>query len=353
MAKSKNNKLFFTRKLLKWHCEDNYRSFPWIKQKDPYKIWLSEVILQQTRAEQGLPYYQEFIKNYPNVHLLANAPEQDVFRLWQGLGYYNRCRNLIESARKISGELKGRFPDRYEDILSLKGVGDYTAAAIASFAFDLPYAVVDGNVYRLLSRFFGNELPIDSKEGKSFFKTLARELLAEDQAADYNQAIMDLGASVCKPKAPLCGECPLSLRCMALKENTIDLLPVKEKKLQVKERLFHYFILLKGDQIFIQQRLQKDIWQNLFEFYRIEQQKNFKSTGEWQYLKPFIQKEELYIFRNRQRLTHQIINSAFHLIHLKTKPESLTEGQWIKESSLKKFAFPQTILSFLNRKSYF
>jgi A/G-specific adenine glycosylase len=353
MAKNNEDKFFFTKALLKWHLEENKRDYPWTRQKDPYKIWLSEIILQQTRTEQGLPYYQKFIEHYPDIHSLAAAPEEDVFRLWQGLGYYSRCRNLIASAKTVSRDLKGVFPQKYEDILALKGVGDYTAAAVASFAFGLPYAVLDGNVYRLLSRFFGSSLPVDSREGKAFFKNLSGELLVKDNPAEYNQAIMDFGASVCRPKAPLCADCPLSERCIALKENTVDLLPVKEKKIQVKERLFHYFVLRKGDDIFIRQRMQKDIWQNLFEFYRIEQREDFRNTKEWETLEPFIAGEQLSVFAGKQRLTHQVIHSEFHILHLKTKPEIRPGGHWVKSESLKKYAFPKTILSFLNGKKYF
>ena len=189
----------FSRILQKWNREKNTRQMPWKGEKDPYKIWLSEIILQQTRVEQGLNYYNNFIKTFPDVHKLAKAPEEKIFKLWEGLGYYTRCRNLIASARYISKELKGKFPDTYEEIKALKGVGPYTAAAISSFAFNLPHAVVDGNVFRVLARIFGISTPIDSTEGKKKFTELANKLLDKKQPGFYNQAIMDFGAVICKP----------------------------------------------------------------------------------------------------------------------------------------------------------
>src|SRR5450432_3260301 len=194
----------FTKKLLKWNLGSNTRTMPWKGEKDPYKIWLSEIILQQTRVEQGLGYYQKFIKAFPTVQQLAKAPQEKVFKLWEGLGYYTRCKNLIASALFISKDRKGKFPTDYESILGLKGVGPYTAAAIASFAYNLPHAVIDGNVFRVLSRYFGISTPIDSPDGKKLYALLANELLDKQEPGLYNQAIMDLGAVICKPQQPLC-----------------------------------------------------------------------------------------------------------------------------------------------------
>ena len=190
------NKKFFFENLIKWNRNKNKREMPWKGEKDPYKIWISEIILQQTRVQQGLAYYNRFIKAWPNVKSLAKVKEQKVYKLWEGLGYYNRCRNLIASAKYINDELGGRFPEKYEDILSLKGIGDYTAAAIASFAFNQPYAVVDGNVFRVLARFFGIQTPVETTEGKKLFKELANELIDKKNPAEYNQAIMDFGAVI-------------------------------------------------------------------------------------------------------------------------------------------------------------
>jgi A/G-specific adenine glycosylase len=353
MSTPLNSRIFFTRNLLKWHFEENDRQLPWKNEKDPYKIWLSEIILQQTRAEQGLPYYQRFIEQYPDVHLLAGAPEAEVFRLWQGLGYYNRCRNLIAAAQTLSRDYKGKFPHHYEAILALKGVGNYTAAAIASFAFGLPYAVLDGNVYRVLARYFGIDTETDSTAGKKEFQELAQELLDQQQPAAFNQAIMDFGASVCKPKAPECNTCILAPECVAYKRDMVQLLPVKGKKIKVTERYFHYFVLQVGDEVYIRERTAKDIWQNLFEFYLVE---TGQATLQPEDL-PVADTEQVSlpspVFSNRQRLTHQLIISDFYLFTLKEKPGNLKKGLWIKSSLLKNYAFPKTILSFFNRKNYF
>lgn len=347
------SKRLFTQQLLHWHANENSRDLPWKSEKDPYKIWLSEIILQQTRADQALPYYKNFITQYPDVHRLAAAPEDEVFRLWQGLGYYNRCRNLLHTARIISEEHQGRFPDTYDSILALKGIGSYTAAAIASFAFGLPHAVLDGNVYRVLSRYFGIETPIDSTAGKTQFQQLATQLLDPEQPAAFNQAIMDFGASVCKPKAPSCAACPLSAGCFARRNEMIDLLPVKEKKLKVKERHLHYFVLHTADEIYLQQRRAKDIWQHLYEFYLIESEASYTATEGWEALQLALPEPPASVFRNRQRLTHQLVTSDFYLIALDQKPGHLKEGIWIKKEELKNYAFPKTILSFFNRKKYF
>jgi len=202
-----DNKKRFAELLIKWNKKENKRVMPWKGEKDPYKIWLSEIILQQTRVEQGLEYYNRFVKVFPEINKLAKAPDKKIFKLWEGLGYYTRCRNLITTARFIVKEKKGVFPQTYEEIISLKGVGPYTAAAISSFAFNLPHAVVDGNVYRVLSRVFGIKKPVDSTEGKKYFNGLANELLSKEQPGIYNQAIMDFGAIICKPSSPLCTAC--------------------------------------------------------------------------------------------------------------------------------------------------
>lgn len=343
----------FTAQLLKWHFEENRRELPWKNEQDPYKIWLSEIILQQTRAEQGRPYYESFVRNYPNVHQLAQAPEDEVFRLWQGLGYYNRCRNLLSAARTISLEHEGRFPDTYEAILSLKGVGSYTASAIASFAYNLPHAVLDGNVYRVLSRYFAIDQPTDTPDSKKLFQQLADQLLDSEQPAAFNQAIMDFGSSVCKPKAPLCNVCTLAPQCVAFKKDMVDLLPLKKKKLVIKERHLHYFILRNGDEVYIQQRLQKDIWQSLYEFFLVETAGNYKVDPLWKHICEHISETAESAFSSKQRLTHQLIISTFHILNLRSKPSSLTDGIWVKKDSLKNYAFPKTILSFLNRKKYF
>ena len=264
------NKKFFFESLIKWNRNENKREMPWKGEKDPYKIWISEIILQQTRVQQGLAYYNRFIKTWPDIKSLAAATEQEVYKLWEGLGYYSRCRNLIASAKYINDKLGGRFPEKYEDILSLKGIGNYTAAAIASFAFNQPYAVVDGNVVRVLARFFGIEVPVDTTEGKKLFSALAANLIDKINPAEYNQAIMDFGAVVCKPAQPLCDDCPLQKKCIAYQKKSVNILPVKEKTISKRERFFNYLVVKQGIKYMLNKESDKDIWQNLYEFILVE-----------------------------------------------------------------------------------
>lgn len=359
MERNRAKEQYFTKALMRWHTEENTRTMPWKEEKDPYKIWLSEIILQQTRTEQGLPYYLNFINSYPTISDLANASDEDVFRLWQGLGYYNRCKNMLATARYIAKELNGSYPDKYDDILSLKGVGPYTAAAIASFAFGLPHAVVDGNVYRVLSRYFGIDTPIDSTEGKKLFHALAQYLLDVKDSAGYNQAIMDLGATVCKPASPICAECPLRKECVATNSSElISLLPVKSKKVKVNRRYFHYILFFYKGELWVKKRSDKDIWQNLHEFYLIEAEKELdrKEIAENDIVKAFnITPEDIeYEGALSQRLTHRIIASRFFSCEIKSfqKP-LLVGGKWVKINELQRLAYPKTIVSFLEKKSYF
>jgi A/G-specific adenine glycosylase len=338
----------FKKILLKWNREKNSRAMPWKGEKDPYKIWLSEIILQQTRVEQGLDYYNRFIKEFPDINKLAKEPDKKVFKMWEGLGYYSRCRNLLVTARYISKERKGKFPDSYEEIKSLKGVGPYTAAAISSFAFNLPYAVVDGNVFRVLSRIFGIKTPVDTTEGKKIFSSLAEELLDKKQPGIYNQAIMDFGAVICKP-APLCHACPFNKTCFAFLNNSIDRLPVKGKKIIIKDRWFYYFIVECNGEFYIHQRSGKDIWNQLYEFYLIEENKKLKSKVLNDRLKNFgsLLNSPAEIILPFQQLSHQRIHASFMHLQLKQKPPFLNEGQWVKKTRLKQFAFPGIIREFM------
>ncbi|HET8573781.1 MAG TPA: A/G-specific adenine glycosylase [Edaphocola sp.] len=338
---------FFQRQILIWHHTGNPREHPWTKEQDPYRIWLAEIIMQQTQVAQGLPYYLKFVERYPDIRSLANARDEEVFLLWQGLGYYSRCRNLLSAARYIDRELNGNFPKNYKDVLALKGVGQYTAAAIVSFAYGLPYAVLDGNVFRVLSRFFALDAPIDDNASKKVFQELADHLLPADNAATYNQAIMDFGAVICKPKKPLCQDCLLAPGCKAKALDIVEDLPVKQKKLAVKERYFQYFILQYGNEFYVQQRTGKDIWQNLFEFYLIESE-NFHQHPGWLLLKPYVTQPPLPVFQGRQRLTHQLIHSYFHNLQLSGKPTFLNNGLWLKAENLRQCAFPKTILAFMD-----
>lgn len=259
----------FQRLIIEWY-RLNARSLPWRETKNPYFIWLSEVILQQTRVEQGLSYYLKFIKNYPTVVDLAKASEEDVLNDWQGLGYYSRARNLYLSAKMIVNKFKGDFPSEYKEVLSLKGVGEYAAAAITSFAYDLPYAVLDGNVFRVLSRVFDIDDPIDSSIGKKIFRELSQSLLPKNNSAEYNQAIMEFGAIQCKPKNPDCQTCVLNNNCLSYSKGVIDQRPVKSKKVKTRDRHFNYLILRNKESCFLRKRVEKDIWQHLYEFPMIE-----------------------------------------------------------------------------------
>ena len=257
----------FTTTILEWF-EENRRSLPWRETSDPYAIWLSEIILQQTRIQQGMAYWQRFVERWPTVEQLAAATEDEVLRLWQGLGYYTRARNLHAAAQQIVA--MGGFPTTFEGIRSLKGVGDYTAAAIASIAFGLPVAVVDGNVYRVLARHFGIDTPINTTEGKKLFAALAQEMLPPDRPSDYNQAMMDFGAIQCTPTSPRCLLCPLMESCEALRKGRVGELPVKLKKLKIQTRhLTYIYIRYKGETA-IHRRGEGDIWQGLWEVLSIE-----------------------------------------------------------------------------------
>jgi A/G-specific adenine glycosylase len=334
---------------MKWHKEANRRQMPWKGEKDPYKIWLSEVILQQTRVEQGWGYYERFVKKYPTVQYLAKAKDEDVFKLWEGLGYYNRCKNLLFTARQIVNEQNGMFPENYEDIIALKGIGPYTAAAIASFAFDLPYAVVDGNVFRVLSRVFGIETAIDSTEGKNEFSNLANEVLNKKEPGTYNQAIMDFGATHCKPFAPLCNGCRMQNICVAYKEGKVNYLPVKEKVLLKKHRWFYYFVLEHEGRVLINKRGGKDIWENLFEFYLLESGEQIKWNNELvnQWLEDQFGLKDAIVQHisaiSSQQLTHQLIKGQFIKIQLQKVPDSLQQYQWLPANKMNKLAFPKFI----------
>lgn len=346
----------FSSLLLKWNKEKNNRKMPWKGENDPYKIWLSEIILQQTRVGQGLNYYHNFVKKFPDIHKLAKAKDATIFKLWEGLGYYTRCRNLIATARFISKEKGGKFPEKYEDIKALKGIGPYTAAAISSFAFNLPHAVVDGNVYRVLARVFGIEKPIDTTTGKKFFTALADELLNKKLPGIYNQAIMDFGAVVCKPALPLCKRCILKKNCVAFLNNKVSELPVKGKKIRIRKRWFYYLVISYKYEMAILKRTEKDIWQDLYEFPLIE------AAGELDKKKILFQAEKnKWVQKNKyeliatsplfkQQLSHQSIAGQFIEIMLKRKPKLSNDWLWLTKDKLSKYTFPQFINQYLRKK---
>ena len=331
---------YFSLTLIRWFRE-NGRDLPWRQTRDPYAIWLSEIILQQTQVKQGWAYWERFMRHWPTVEALAEATEDEVLREWQGLGYYSRARNLHYAARQIVA--LGHFPDTLDEIRKLKGVGDYTAAAIGSIAFGLPAAVVDGNVYRVLARHFGIDTPINTTEGKKVFTALAQSMLPEGEASLYNQAIMDFGAMQCTPQSPHCTECPLMESCIALREGRVGELPVKKKTLKVRERhLIYIYIRCKGE-VAIHRRGAGDIWQGLWEPYLIENgtlniedwlRDNFQfSIFNFQLLKRNV----------KHVLTHRILYADFYLLETEEKPELPSDYIWIKESELDDYAKPRLI----------
>ncbi|MEO8765068.1 MAG: A/G-specific adenine glycosylase [Ginsengibacter sp.] len=347
------NKKFFSEILLKWHQFENVREMPWKGEKDPYKIWISEIILQQTRVQQGLAYYNRFIKAWPTVTSLARAPEKEVYKLWEGLGYYSRCSNIMATAKLISEEFEGKFPQTYDQILSLKGIGQYTASAIASFAFNLPYAVVDGNVFRVLSRFFGIQVAVDITEGKNLFGALARELIDLKNPGSYNQAIMDFGAVICKPMLPLCDSCPLKKKCEAWSKGIVAILPVKDKIINKRERFFNYLIVSHDNKVYVKQRTHKDIWQNLYEFVLIET-KTLIAAEKLIQMEIFTSLFRGYKFRVseiskvfNQKLTHQTITGRFFHITITGSHPSLENHKLVSQEDLALLPFPKFIASYL------
>jgi len=296
----------FSIKLVSWY-QNNKRDLPWRKTVNPYHIWLSEIILQQTRVSQGTPYYLAFLKEFPKIEDLANASEDKVLKMWQGLGYYSRARNLHFTAKDIVNNFKGEFPKDYMKVLKLKGIGFYTAAAITSFAFDMPYAVVDGNVIRVLSRVFGVSIPFDSSVGKKHFQQLAQEFLIEKDAAVYNQAIMEFGAIQCKPKSPHCSSCPMQDFCVAYATNSVAELPVKSKKIKVKNRFLHYLMVEQGDDIFLGKR-KSGIWTGLYEFPFLEfpikmKESQVMQSDEWS-----------KVFFNSKSAVHSVSMEFIHIL---------------------------------------
>lgn len=346
----------FSTLLLSWNKSENKRLMPWKGEKDPYKIWLSEIILQQTRVEQGLAYYERFIKAYPTVKKLASARDEDVFKLWEGLGYYSRCKNLLATARIVTKDYKAVFPNKYEDIRGLKGIGPYTAAAISSFAFNLPYAVVDGNVQRVLARYFGITTAIDSSYGKKLFNQLADALLDKKQAAIYNQAIMDFGATVCKPKLPLCNSCPMKNDCQAYELGCVNSLPIKEKMITKKERVLIYYLLVVNKKfVYIRKRTGKDIWQNLHEFILHETESSIDiSKSSNSFLRALTNKRSFKIksisSRFKQELTHQSISGYFVVAEIDSKLFNPQEYFLVLKNQLSQYAFPRLINQYFENE---
>lgn len=314
--------------LLKDWYFNNHRLLPWRETKNPYKIWLSEVILQQTRVQQGLAYYHEFIRAFPTVFSLAKADEQEVLKLWQGLGYYSRARNLHHTAKQVVEDYGGAFPDSYAGLLKLKGVGPYTAAAIASFAFNERVAVVDGNVYRVLSRLFNDSTPIDSTQGKKNFQVLADSLLPQESSDIHNQAMMELGALVCTPQSPQCTNCPIESRCHAFMRHNPTDLPVKSKKTKVEHRDIHYVVSQKSGHLLLRKRTAKGIWQNLYDF-----PESSETPG------------SAPLYTTQHQLTHRKLHLHFYEGNADHLQEM--EGDWTPLDQVRHLPVPVPIADFL------
>jgi A/G-specific adenine glycosylase len=344
----------FSHKLLKWYHQ-NKRDLPWRDTKDPYIIWLSEIILQQTRVAQGLPYFYRFTAAFPHVEDLANASEDKLLKLWQGLGYYSRARNLHQAARQIQSEFKGKFPSSYDKLLTLNGVGEYTAAAVASFAFQLPHPVVDGNVFRFLSRHEGIDTPVNSSSAKKEFQQLAFSLMDKNDPAGFNQAIMEFGALQCIVSSPDCNNCVFNKTCVAFKNNLVKTLPVKTKKVKVRSRYFNYLFIMHQNGFYIRKRTERDIWQHLYELPMIETvnqtdpQLLFRK-GEFITLaggKPMV---DGHAHQMMHQLTHQKIHASFYRVSIAKKlPDGLKRSYLrISEDEIPEYAFPRLIENYLN-----
>lgn len=341
----------FANILLTWNEADNERTMPWKGEKDPYLVWLSEVMLQQTRVEQGLPYYIKFKNKYPTIKHLADAPEDEVMQLWQGLGYYSRARNLHYTAKHITYHLKGMFPATFSDLKKLKGVGDYTAAAIASFVFDEQVAVVDGNVIRVLSRIFGIETPFDTTTGKKEFQHLAQKLIDTKQAGLYNQAIMDFGSKVCTPQKPACEGCVFQKKCFAYQKNLVGNLPYRAKRATIKNRYFYYLLIHNHTQLLIQKRTAKDIWQNLYELPLIETKKKLNGKQLTAAVSDMLGNnsikhavsDEIVQMLSHRKIHFRFIHLPQSVKQLKPLPDTLV----ISKKDVKNYGFPKTIAAYL------
>lgn len=337
----------FSETLINWY-NANKRTLPWRTTKDPYCIWLSEIILQQTRVDQGLPYYLKFIELFPTVFHLANASEEEVLNAWKGLGYYSRARNLKKSAEIVVNDLNGIFPKNFKDLLSLKGVGEYTAAAVASFCYNEKVAVVDGNVYRVLARLYNLSTPIDTGVGKKEFKQLANELISEKDPATFNQAIMEFGALQCVPKNPSCSECPFVVECQAKRSNLLNQLPVKSKKIKRRNRYFNYLVISKNDSFAVEKRTGKDIWEQLFQFPLLESKQKLydpyliqKMAEETFGLKDDIMMEGDY---KKHVLSHQDVYYAFW----RTTSAGSLKFDFYEKKKLEELPFPKLLENYIS-----
>ena len=328
----------FTHTLLAWY-EENRRTLPWRGETDPYKIWVSEIILQQTRVQQGWDYYLRFVETFPDVRTLARAPEEQVLRVWQGLGYYSRARNMHAAARQIMDLHNGQFPSQYQDIRKLKGIGDYTAAAIASIAFGLPYPAVDGNVLRICSRIFGICEDIALPATRKTVTDICMKYIPARNPGDFNQACMEFGAVWCTPKNPKCDECPFANQCYALKHDLVETLPVKNNRISKRERYFHFNFYIYNNSTIIEKRTGNDIWRNLYQFPMQE------SAG------PSHIGDSAMIMELKEILTHQVIHAFFYLKNLENKPELAGNQILVPLDQLHNYPMPKIMTQFFDKMS--
>ncbi len=336
---------------MNWY-KTNSRNLPWRETKEPYNIWLSEIILQQTKVKQGLPYYIKFIKEFPTIYDLANSKEEIIFKLWQGLGYYSRAQNLHLTAKRVVKEYNGIFPKSYDELKTFKGIGDYTASAIASICFDIPEAVVDGNVFRFLGRYFGIKTPINSSKGFKLFKTKANKLIKGQSPGDFNQALMDFGSIQCKPKSPECSKCVFSLKCYAVLHQKVEFYPVKTINLKIKTRYFNYIVIYNPrKQTVLEQRDSKGIWRKLYQFPIIESEKTLETpTDEFQKIISKYSKETPFKIDSilkgpiSQRLSHQKLIIQFWKVKLSDK-----SNLPIEEKDIFSYAVPSVIEKFMTQ----
>ena len=336
----------FTAKILKWY-QNNKRELPWRETTNPYYIWLSEIILQQTRINQGINYYRAFTDQYPTLSGFAEADEDHILKLWQGLGYYSRARNMHYTARELMTNHNGHFPDNYQDLIKLKGIGPYTAAAIASIAFNEQKAAVDGNVFRVLSRIFGIDTPIDSTKGRTEYTELAYQLMDKSHPGTFNQAMMDFGAIQCSPKSPQCSTCPFGDSCQAFMQNRINFFPVREKQIKIRSRYFNYLVITNPNTIFLQKRTQSDIWKNLYEFPLIETPTKLPVEELEKDLVQFFGSQQIEISEvtkwEKQVLSHQHIYYRFLYFRTELKrntPPNLIE---VNKKDIFNFAVPKPV----------
>jgi len=337
--------------IFNWYHK-NARNLPWRATNDPYKIWLSEIILQQTQIIQGLNYYEKFLENFSSVNKLAKADEDQILKLWQGLGYYSRARNLHKAAKILSTQYNGSFPTTYSEIIKLPGVGEYTAAAIASFAFEQAYPVLDGNVFRFIARLYDIDLPIDEQKNRKVFMMLLNELMQNQQPSTFNNAMMEMGAIICKPQNPLCNVCPVQTFCEAYKKNTIAIRPVKNKKVKVSIRHLNFFFIEYNGGFYLEQRIGKGIWQNLFQLPLIETKSVIKTPDISEYLKALYNYNIKSVIEHHQSvrhlLTHQTIEAQFWRIKVDQKPLFANQNTMFTNlSNYKNFAVPKLIENYL------